>query len=171
MGDTGGVVDLMIRPFAGQTIEAGVGFFFRVKALGLKMIELFLDGFLFLFLRLGHRLFGLLPACLGGDHQPPLFDPIVAQIDALETGVVIQRLPVIPGPGLLDDLLGYLEAFRDPRQERQLGQERRILLGVELAIGDHQTGRGRRLAFLNQGLRPRLEDGVVRGVAIPTLAD
>ena len=50
MRRAGGLVDLMIRPFASQTIQAGVGLLFRVKALGLKMIELLLDSFLFLFL-------------------------------------------------------------------------------------------------------------------------
>ena len=78
---------------------------------------------------------------------------------------------MIPIPGLLDDLLGHLKAFRDPRQERHLGQKRRILLGVELAVGDHKGRRRGGLEFVDQGLGSLLENGSIRGVAIPTLAD
>lgn len=127
VGRAGGLVDLMILPFPGEPVEAGVGLRLRVKALGLKMIELFLDRFVLFLLRLSHPLFRLVPGGLGGDDEPALLDTVMAQIDTLVPIGFVQLLPLIPGPGLLDELLDDLNAFRDPRQER------RILLGVMLS--------------------------------------
>ena len=60
----------------------------------------------------------------------------MTQLDPLVFDRLIQRLPLTPGPGLLDDLLRDVQGLGNPRNKGETGQVGRIRFGVEFGVSN-----------------------------------
>ena len=71
-------VNLVVVPRARQRVQCGCGRLGRLKAFGLQMKELLLDGLRFALLRFIDGSLGALPSGLRRHYQPPLGHAVVA---------------------------------------------------------------------------------------------
>jgi hypothetical protein len=81
-------------------------------------------------LSVGERMFRPLPGVLRRDDQPPLRHAIMTQLHPLVPDGLLQGLPLTPGPGLRDELLGDLQGLGNPGNKGESGQVRCIRFGV-----------------------------------------
>ena len=72
----------MIAPRFGQRRQCGLRRLRRLKAFGLQVKQLLLDGFPFTLLRFGDARLGALHGGLRRDHQPALGHAVVTQLQA-----------------------------------------------------------------------------------------
>ena len=89
-------LDAVIRPALGQRRQGILGGLGRAKALGLQVKECFVMASMFALCGFGERGGGALKGRLRRHHQPALGHAIVAQLQRLIAGVVINRLPGVP---------------------------------------------------------------------------
>jgi hypothetical protein len=82
---------------------------------------------------------------LRADHKPALGHTTMAQLKAVITRCVVERLPGVFSQRLANDLGDELEGAWNPRDKAELGELRGIRFAVELAIGYEITGCGRLL--------------------------
>jgi hypothetical protein len=131
---------LVIAPRSSQGGQRRLSSLWALKALGLQVKELLLDGFKLAVLSLAHPVFSPLRRGLRADHEPALGHTIMAQLKAVITRGVVDPLPGVFSQRLADDLGDEFEGAGNPRDKAELGQVLGMVFAVELAIG-HQVAR------------------------------
>ena len=94
----------------------------------------------------------------------------MAQFQAVITRRVVENLPGVILQRLADHLGDDLEGVRNPGNKAQGLEIGRMVLAVELAIGNQLAWGGGVLKGREQGLGSLLENLAIRGIAIPIFA-